>query len=46
MVEPKVLRIVVLFNTALLVGNRRVSAECSSWSVTMMEATLLEGCGL
>lgn len=40
----KVFKIAVLFNMALLVGNKRDFAEvvCSSWSETMMGATLPE----
>lgn len=44
--ELKDLNIAVLFNTVLLVGNRRGFAvvSCSSWSA--MRATLLEGYAL
>lgn len=44
----KVFKIAVLFNVALLVGDKRDLAEvlCSSWSETMMGATLPEGYGL
>lgn len=48
MPDLKVLKIAVLFSTALLVENWRGSAEvfCSSWSEIMTEAILLEGNGM